>query len=244
MTESQQQVTTKSGWMTAPHAHLKKYPNQPLDRGSLLEVYAGKQFGLWTVMNEPINPTGTIKLRCLCSGCSRRFEVPMGDLLHGKSTQCKSCGGKLSKNSTVLGRRFDAIWQKCNDPTHPNWMTYGVRGIKCKFASRAEFTLWMEEHLPHQDYKGVEIDRENNNGHYEPGNLRLVTRRQNANNRSTTVWVQFAGQRVPRTMFMEQHPECGYGSDTIGDLVRRGLTGEQIIQRYLTQYRRRSFTTS
>lgn len=152
------------------------------------------------------------------------------DLLNGKSEQCKSCGGKLSKNSVVLGRRFDAIWQKCNDPLHPNWMTYGVRGTKCNFASRAEFTLWMEEHLPHQDYKGVEIDRENNDGHYEPGNLRLVTRRQNANNRSTTVWVQFAGQRVPRTMFMEQHPECGYGSDTIGDLVRRGMTGEQIIR--------------
>lgn len=236
--------TTKSGLKTVPHAHLKKYPNQPLDRALLLAVYAGKQFGLWTVLNEPLALKGTIKLRCQCGGCQRKFEIALGDLLSGKSTQCRSCAGKLSKNSVVLGRRFDAIWQKCSDPTHPNWMTYGVRGIKCNFASRAEFTLWMEEHLPHPDYKGVEIDRVNNNGHYEPGNLRLVTRRENANNRSTTVWVQFAGQKVPRTIFMEQHPECGYGSDTIGGLVRRGLTGEQIIQRFLTQYRSRLFTTS
>jgi hypothetical protein len=123
-------------------------------------------------------------------------------------------------------------------------MTYGVHGIKCLFSSRAEFILWMETNLPHLDYKGVEIDRVDSNGHYEPGNLRLVSRRENANNRKTTFMVPYAGGQLPRTVFMELHPECGYGSDSIGALVRQGLTGEQIVQRYKTQYRKRSSTTS
>lgn len=243
MTASPQPQTTKSGFKTAPHAHLKKYPNQKLDRDLLLEVYAGKQYGSWTVLNAPVPATGAIRLVCSCSGCRREYLVALTDMLNGKSAQCKSCARKLSPNSPVLGRRFDAIWQKCNDPTHPNWATYGAQGIKCLFPSRASFILWVEANLPHPDYKGVELDRINNYGHYMPGNLRLATRRENANNRRTTVKVLYAGNLIPRTVFMEQHPECGYGTDTIGNLVSRGFTGEQIITRFATKYKSRSFTT-
>jgi len=37
--------------------------------------------------------------------------------------------------------------------------------------------------LPHPDYEGWQIDRINNDGHYEPGNLRLARRKDNLLNR-------------------------------------------------------------
>ena len=41
----------------------------------------------------------------------------------------------------------------------------------------------MMKHHPHPDYKGVDIDRSDNDSHYEPGNLRLSTRSKNLRDR-------------------------------------------------------------
>lgn len=87
-------------------------------------------------------------------------------------------------------------------------------------------------HLPHESYDGLEVDRINNDGHYEPGNLQLSTRRQNANNRYTTFWVPTAAGKMAMQDFKRSYPACGYGRDQIRILVLRGMTGEQITERF------------
>ena len=81
-----------------------------------------------------------------------------------------------------LHAHFGAIKQRCNDPKVPTYEYYGGRGIKCLFKSSEEYIEYVLNHLQ-IDPRGLQIDRIDNNGHYEPGNIRFVTRKVNCNNR-------------------------------------------------------------
>ena len=83
-----------------------------------------------------------------------------------------------------LQKRVNAMFQRCQNPNDRAWHNYGGRGIECRFASVREGVEYIKEHLPHPTYLKLDIDRRDNDGHYEPGNLRLVSRKVNLNNRS------------------------------------------------------------
>lgn len=63
-----------------------------------------------------------------------------------------------------------------------NYNRYGGRGIRCKFNSFEEFFCYIVNTLE-IDPRGLQIDRVNNNGHYEIDNIRFVTAKENCNNR-------------------------------------------------------------
>jgi hypothetical protein len=67
------------------------------------------------------------------------------------------------------------------------------------------------------------MDRINNDGHYEPGNLRLVTRQENLTNRRDSVAsledIQWAETASPYHLITTRH------------LLSKGLTREQIMAR-------------
>ena len=58
-----------------------------------------------------------------------------------------------------------------------------------------------------------------------PGNLRLVTRRGNVNNRAATALVLWRGSLVPVTLWAENP----YGYGPAYRYVKQGMTGEQIV---------------
>ena len=81
---------------------------------------------------------------------------------------------------------FDAILYRCNVPKCKGYHNYGGRGIKCLFKNFAEFYAYVTDVLwviDIQQIDGLEIDRIDNDGNYEPGNIRFVTHKENANNR-------------------------------------------------------------
>jgi hypothetical protein len=139
--------------------------------------------------------------------------------------------------SERLARRFHFAKRRCEAPSCAGYKTYGARGVKFLFPSVQAAVEWTLRNLPHSTYLGMEIDRIDNDGHYAPGNLQLSTRQKNANNRYTTFWVPLAdGSRLAMRDFMRTYPECKYGRDRIKDLVERGFSGEQIIERFQTSY--------
>ena len=74
---------------------------------------------------------------------------------------------------------------RCTNSNCASFENYGGRGIKNKFKSLNAFRNYVMNKLqinPH----GLQIDRINNNGHYEIGNIRFVTCAENLSNRRNT----------------------------------------------------------
>ena len=71
---------------------------------------------------------------------------------------------------------------RCNNPKNKRYKNYGGRGIEVKFACFEDFFSYVTKELK-ADSRGLTIDRIDNNGHYEPGNIRFVTRAENNRNR-------------------------------------------------------------
>ena len=117
--------------------------------------------------------------RCICG---RRKEVRAD---HLKSGMSKSCGCLAIEENTTHGfsrtpeyRAYRSAKQRCNTPNHKSWKCYGGRGIKFLFTSFEQFFAELGKRP-----KGKSLDRKNNNGNYEPGNIRWATWKQQANNR-------------------------------------------------------------
>lgn len=66
---------------------------------------------------------------------------------------------------------------RCTNPRQPDYSRYGGRGIEFRFTSFEQFFTELGRRPP-----GLSLDRINNDGHYEPGNVRWATRSQQVRN--------------------------------------------------------------
>ena len=180
---SQQPPTTGYSPLTGRFLSGKQHKNW---QTSLEPEWLNKQFGLVKVISLDITRRGQRQNICVfvqCTNCGNKKWINRESLLRGLTKGCQSCSQTKSTHSEILGRRYDAIVARCNNPSNRAYKHYGARGIQCKFNSRMEFILWVSQNLPHPTYNKAEIDRIDNNGHYEPGNLRLATRLMQIRNR-------------------------------------------------------------
>lgn len=81
-----------------------------------------------------------------------------------------------------LGNIFRSMRQRYEKPHHTNYKWYGGRGIKVCFRSTNEFINYVLNELQ-IDPRGLTIDRIDNGGNYERGNIRFVSQAVNNKNR-------------------------------------------------------------
>ena len=226
MTDSQPRRTMKSS--RNADGSFRSGKQHPKWLGSNVPELKGAVFGSVTIMSSQIhrvNGSAYVKARCALTGITKLTSL--NNLKHGKITSFLKNGRRPTPHAEVLGRRYDAILARCTNPTHKCWKSYGGRGIKCLFETRMEFIQWVSANLPHKDYRGVEIDRANNDGHYEPGNLRLATRTEQNRNKRNTPMILWRGQQVS----IHEFPSP-YSKNWTYQLLRKGLTGEQILAKF------------
>lgn len=194
--------------------------------GSTLQGLEGSTFGLVIVTSSKLRRVnGYIYIRVKCMKCHQEKWISKDNLLNGKTPGCQSCAHpQLSEARKRLGWRWEGMTGRCNYPQNPAYPRYGGRGVKVLFKSRYHFINYMLENLPHQDYRGVEIDRIDNNGHYAPGNIRLATRSMQNRNKTNNLWFTFQGKHINIWDF-----DSPYERSWTQRLIQRGMTGEQII---------------
>lgn len=124
-----------------------------------------------------------------CTGCDAVQWQDLNSLTSGRSRGCQACS-QPRKIPKWLDRRLTAAKQRCENPHDPEYRNYGGRGIQFRFPSVLEAGLYLIREFGLPD-RASEMDRIDTRGHYEPGNIRFVTRAENQANRRNTILSEF-----------------------------------------------------
>ncbi len=184
----------------------------------------GLRFGKLRVVSEEISRDRNGKARLLteCVSYNRQSLRDYSSVLASKAG-CRKCGNPI-RVPMWLYKRAQAAQARCSNPQCVAYAHYGARGIQFLFTGPLEMALWVQEHLGL--HRALEIDRIDNDGNYEPGNLRYLTRRQQMSNTRT--------RRNTAKMhgFRQRHPEIRYADCTLAHMLGAEMTDTEIVERF------------
>ena len=92
----------------------------------------------------------------------------------------------------LIRKKHNSMIDRCDNTKNCSYKDYGGRGIKVCLSWYDFFKFAAD--LPDDYFKGAEIDKIDNNGNYEKGNIRWATRHVQARNRRSTVNIEFKGK--------------------------------------------------
>ena len=152
----------------------------------------GKKFGYLTAIEPTAKRNrGNVVWRCQCD-CGNIFETTAAALLRGTTISCghyrrnkasETAKNKKRKTHGLSNTKIYFVWQeikqRCNNQKRPGYKNYGGRGISiCKeWSDSFELFYLYVSKLEHFGEPGFSIDRINNDGNYEPGNVRYADRK-------------------------------------------------------------------
>ena len=126
------------------------------------------------------------KLLAECS-CGASYIINENNFAKAKTPACTDCR-KLSqteKRTAISDHPLRARWHsmlaRCYNPQNQNYPNYGARGIEVCQRWRVSFAAYVKDvGLP--PFQTASLDRIDNNGHYEPSNMRWATPKVQARN--------------------------------------------------------------
>ena len=117
-----------------------------------------------------------------------------------------------------LYKTWVGVRNRCNNPKDPYFHNYGGRGVKMHPAWEQSFAAFLEGvgKRPSPQYS---LDRVNNNGNYEPGNVRWLTKKQQAHNMRKNRLLTHNGRTQALTAWAE---EMGLVPSTLQYRLKQG----------------------
>jgi hypothetical protein len=176
-------------------------------------VTVGQRIGRWVVVDPEVRVYGGrrgARVRCSCPRGTEK-EIALADLLSGNSKSCGCLRGEATSQRNreanpaithgMSGHPMFQTWthmlRRCQNPSDKSWPSYGGRGIRV-------CVRWNDIRLFVEDIESsigprpagrwpngrplYSIDRIDNDGNYEPGNVQWATTLVQNRNRRIRPW--------------------------------------------------------
>jgi hypothetical protein len=184
-------MNTSQNYKVHPDLPLPS-PFEPLPAHRKTVNITGQRFGQLVVFSiYGRDCRGEVMWLCRCD-CGE-WTVVRGSSL--RTVRSVACGCKRGKEITHGGsgtpeyQAYLGAMQRCRNPAGKFYSAYGGRGIEFKFESFEDFRL----HVGLRPSPKYSLDRIDNDGHYEYGNVRWATRTEQVSNRRSTRKAIFNG---------------------------------------------------
>jgi hypothetical protein len=197
---------------------------------------SGQRFGRLTA----IDPVRSEKARntfwrCLCD-CGNEAIVRGTYLRSGHTLSC-GCWQTDNRYTARLthglsDHRLYRVWlqmiARCTDPTNAEYHNYGARGISVCPEWLISVGAYIDHvsALPNYGKENYSLDRIDNDGNYEPSNMRWATQTEQNLNRRMTVKITFQGKTQTVT---EWAAEYGISESTLRGRLSHGWTIERAM---------------
>ena len=199
-------------------------------KGNGFDDLTGRKYGRLTVIGLSPKMSGRKSYWvCTCS-CGNKHVV-RSDGLKGGNVQSCGCLKKeqdkenLTKNHrhkeshTRLHNTWLSMKDRVSNQNNKRFSGYGGRGITMHpdwFNSYETFRDWALENGYSPE---LTIERIDNDGNYEPKNCDWIPFSEQADNRTTTIWVEWGGRKQNITQWSK---ELGFNRTTLYDRYHRG----------------------
>lgn len=192
------------------------------------ELAIGDKFGRLTVLSN--EAYGYARCRCECGtekiimrtklrightrscGCLHRETLPNYNRTHGGF-------------GTVLYRLWQGMITRCTNPNEPSFKCYGGRGIRVCDKWLHDFAAFRTD-VGERPSAAYSLDRIDNDGNYEPGNVRWATKSQQMRNNRNTLKIEHGGACMSAVEWSER---TGIAAQSIRQRLRRGWNVERTL---------------
>ena len=183
-----------------------------------------KRFGRLTVVSRvKNNASNQPAYLCRCD-CGKETIVAGAHLRSGHTKSCDCFQRETAIETNVNSRKIfhpeiKQVWRnmtrRCGDKNSIGYHNYGGRGVVvcALWLNFDEFCQWAVS----TGYRhGLEIERKDNNGNYEPDNCKWATRKEQMSNTRQNHFLEFNGQRKTITQWANY---LGIKSKTISQRI-------------------------
>lgn len=203
--------------------------SQPTSSPAVVQDLTGRQYERLAVIAPAGSRNRSRLWRCRCS-CGKEIVTTTRELNSGSTRSCGclkiDVARKLwtkhgaapsdASKRTAEYHAWQSMLQRCGNPNNPGWANYGGRSITVCERWQESFENFLAD-MGNRPSSRHSLDRINNEGNYEPGNVRWATReQQNRNNRRNFV-VEFRGVRRCLAEWAEQ---VGISAGTLFKRIR------------------------
>lgn len=190
--------------------------------------------------------TGRSQWRCICDCGNLNFFCISKSLIKGTTRSCgcqssRNAIGNLNKRHGEANTPFYVRWRniksRCYNQNTPAYKNYGARGVELysdwhTFENFRNYLLELYPNLYDLIEQGLHIDRIDNDGNYEPGNIHLVTQKANNSNRRNTHRIIFQGKETCLYIWLQERGITWSGANTTaklrsGDISVLGLSPDE-----------------
>lgn len=163
----------------------------------------GNKYGRLTVLEFAESKKKAAFFKCKCE-CGNITVVASASLRYGLTSSCGCIAKEVSGNrarthgeakKTKEYRTWEGLKSRCYTESDKRYYCYGAIGIKVCDRWKDSYENFLADmgRAPGPEYS---IDRKNVKGDYEPENCRWATDLEQANNKSTTVWIEYEGRKL------------------------------------------------